>query len=155
AEVFFDFNAATERSRRRSSSRTESNVPGIRVVTVLIGAALLTACTGHAGPPATTAAAAWPKDHGFVSTGVTDGGPAKALVSGTRIVVRFHDPGEVSVDAGCNELAVRGHLDRDRILPDGFAATAKGCTPELTEQDAWIQHFFGDGPSWRLVGTEL
>jgi heat shock protein HslJ len=127
----------------------------IRVVAVLVGAALLGACGGPTAPRAAPTGVAWPKDHGFVAIGVTDGGHDKALVGGTRIVVRFHDPGEMSVDAGCNELAVHGRLDGDRIVATGFAATAKGCPPELEEQDRWIQHFFGDGPTWQLAGTEL
>jgi heat shock protein HslJ len=121
---------------------------------VLFGVALLGACGGPAVPTSRTAAA-WPTDHGFTSNGVTDGGRDKALVDGTKIVVRFHDRGEVSVDAGCNELTVRGHLDGDRIVADNVAATAKGCAPELLAQDAWIQHFFADGPTWALAGTDL
>jgi heat shock protein HslJ len=40
-------------------------------------------------------------------------------------------------------------------MPESFATTAKGCAPDLLAQDAWIQQFFGSGPTWRLAGTGL
>jgi heat shock protein HslJ len=129
----------------------------IRVVAVLLAAALLGGC-GHDAPSANPSASptpAWPKGHSYTSTAVTDGGRDKPLVAGTSIVVHFRDPGEVSVEAGCNELTVSGRLDGDRIVPKNFGATAKGCSAELLAQDAWIQHFFTDGPTLRLAGTVL
>ena len=59
------------------------------------------------------------------------------------------------MQAGCNELTVMGSLQADRIVPKNFAATAKGCAPDLLAQDAWIQHFFEAGPAWRLSGLQL
>ena len=131
---------------------------GIRVVAVLVAAALLGGCgaaTAPAAQPSSSPVAAWPKGHSYTSTVVTDGGRDKPLVTGTSIVLQVRDPGEVSVAAGCNELTVLGRLDGDRIVPKGFGGTAKGCSAELMAQDAWIQHFFNDGPTWRLAGTEL
>jgi heat shock protein HslJ len=129
----------------------------IRVVAVLLAAALVGACgrDAPAAQPSPSPTEAWPKGHSYTSTAVTDGGRDKPLVAGTTIVVRFRDPGEVSVEAGCNELTVLGRLDGDRIVPKTFGATAKGCSAELLAQDAWIRQFFTDGPTWRLAGTVL
>jgi heat shock protein HslJ len=98
---------------------------------------------------------AWPTGHSYTSTAVTDGGSDKPLVTGTSVVVHFRDPGEMSVQAGCNELTVSGTLDGDRLVPKNLGATANGCSAELLAQDAWIRRFFTDGPTWRLAGTVL
>jgi heat shock protein HslJ len=127
-------------------------------VAVVVCAALLAGCGRSAPvvqPTPSPTGQAWPKGHTFTSTKVTDGGRDRPLVAGTRISVSLRDPGEVSVQAGCNELSVLGRLDGDRIMPTSLAATAKGCAPELQAQDSWIQHFFGDGPAWRLAGPLL
>jgi heat shock protein HslJ len=135
-----------------------NGVAGIRLVAVVLGVALLAACgrsapVGQAAP--TPSASAWPKGHSYTSTAVTDGGRDRPLVAGTAISVSFRDPGEIWVQAGCNELTVMGTLQGDRIVPKNFGATAKGCGPDLLAQDAWIQHFFAAGPAWRLAGLQL
>ena len=124
-----------------------------RLVPLLLLPLALTAC--GRSTPAPAAANPWPRGRTYLSTAVTDGGTVHPLVSGSRIMVRFRDPGELVFAAGCNEFTARGKVEGDRFTPTGFGATAKGCAPDLLKQDGWLQTFFNGGPTWQVTGDDL
>ena len=98
---------------------------------------------------------AWPGGREFGSTSVTESGAERPLVAGTRMTVRFGAPGELQVEAGCNQLGVRARLDGERLVPYSYLSTAIGCASELLDQDRWVVEFFNAGPAWRVDGDEL
>ena len=92
----------------------------------------------------------------FLSTGVTENGQLKQLVSGTRIRLSFGEEGRrIAANAGCNHLGAEARIEDGRLLAGEMGMTAMGCDGGRGEQDAWLAKFLADKPTIRVSGTEL
>jgi len=112
---------------------------------------------GAAGeqPGAPAPADALPAGRTFVSTGVTQAGTAKPLVTGTSIRLKILEGGRISVQAGCNTATGSARLEASTLIVDDLASTAMGCEEALQQQDEWITGFFRGRPTWRLDAENL
>jgi heat shock protein HslJ len=136
---------------------------------LLLGAAGAAGVTGCAGDRATgggagdgsageqpgAPAGALPAGRTFVSTGVTQAGTAKPLVTGTTIRLRILEGGRIAVQAGCNTAEGAARLEAGTLVVDDLATTEIGCEDALHQQDEWITGFFRGRPAWRLDGDNL
>lgn len=79
------------------------------------------------------------------------------LLPGTTVTVSVAAEGSsVSFNAGCNTLL--GSVDVAAGVVDmsgPMASTRMACTPELMDQDEWLQGFLGSGPGWAVDGDTL
>jgi len=91
----------------------------------------------------------------FLSTVVTEGGAARALVAGTRIRISFNAGGQIGVSAGCNIMGGSYRLEGGILRFEGGSMTEMGCDPERHAQDDWVFEFLGSGPSVALSGNDL
>jgi len=113
------------------------------------------AAGGTAGERPGAPADALPAGRTFVSTGVTQAGTAKQLVTGTSIRLRILDGSRIAVQAGCNTAEGSARLDAGTLVVDDLATTEMGCDEALNQQDEWITGFFRARPAWRLDGENL
>jgi len=113
------------------------------------------AAGGAAGERPGAPADALPAGRTFVSTGVTQAGTAKPLVTGTSIRLRILDGNRIAVQAGCNTAEGAARLDAGTLVVDDLATTEMGCDEALHQQDEWITGFFRGRPTWRLDGENL
>jgi heat shock protein HslJ len=90
----------------------------------------------------------------FLSTAVTEGGAAKALVAGTRIRLAFGD-GSLSASAGCNTMGGDVHLDGGRLVIGSLSMTEMGCDADRMAQDQWLIEVLGAKPTLSLIGDQL
>ena len=92
----------------------------------------------------------------FLSTGVTENGQPKPLVSGTRIRLSFGEEGRrIGANAGCNHIGGDARVEDGRLVSGDLAMTAMGCDGGRSEQDAWLVKFLADKPTIRSSGAEL
>jgi heat shock protein HslJ len=130
-----------------------------KILALVLGPSLLLAAAcakaDIAPPTQTPPAQVWPEGREFVAISVKESGVERPLVVGTTLLVRFGIPFELHVNAGCNQLGVKAHLEGDRILPDEYLSTAMGCDQDRLAQDRWVVAFFNAKPKWRLTGDEL
>ena len=92
----------------------------------------------------------------FLSTGVTENGQPKQLVTGTRIRLNFGEEGRrIGANAGCNHMGGEARVENGRLVAGDMAMTAMGCDGGRSEQDAWLAKFLADKPTIRASGTEL
>jgi heat shock protein HslJ len=135
-------------------------------VPLLLLAGAVTGCAGTKGdgagdgaadeqPGAPAPAGALPAGRTFVSTGVTQAGTAKPLVTGTSIRLRILADGRITVQAGCNTAQGAARLEAGTLVVDDLAVTEMGCEEALHQQDEWITGFFRGRPAWRLDGDNL
>lgn len=118
--------------------------------------ALLLALAGCSASTAVDPAApTWPEGRTFTSTSVTEHGAARPLVTGTQITMRFAENYRIVIQAGCNELGVRGRLEGSTFVAESVASTAMGCPDERLSQDAWITELFDDRPELTFAGDDL
>jgi heat shock protein HslJ len=73
----------------------------------------------------------------YVVTSVEQAGEPRALVSGSRMRLRFRD-GTMSVNAGCNHLSSDYDLVGDELRLGPMAGTEMGCPQPLMDQDDWL-----------------
>jgi len=114
----------------------------------------LCACATTAAPGSSSAL---PNGRTFLSTAVTENGAPKQLVAGTRIQLRFEDPGVVA-NAGCNTMSGPASVQNGALVVDEneLAMTLMGClTAGLSEQDTWLSTFVTGRPALRLDGDQL
>jgi heat shock protein HslJ len=90
----------------------------------------------------------------FLSTGITEGGAAFALVPGTRVRLTFAD-NHVSASVGCNIFGATYRIEGGRLVTDGGAMTEMGCDEARNTQDQWLFAFLGSKPAATLAGTDL
>jgi heat shock protein HslJ len=90
----------------------------------------------------------------FLSTAVTEGGAAKALVAGTRIRLTFAD-GSLSASAGCNTMGADYRLDGGRLVVGNLSMTEMGCDADRMAQDQWLIAVLGARPTLALLGDQL
>jgi heat shock protein HslJ len=92
----------------------------------------------------------------FLSTGVTENGQPKQLVSGTRIRLSFGEEGRrIGANAGCNHIGGDARVEGGRLVAGDMAMTAMGCDGGRSEQDDWLVKFLTGTPTVRVSGTEL
>jgi heat shock protein HslJ len=121
------------------------------LIVLLLGAAC--------GDPATTARAdqrsggPWGRD--FLSTAVTEKGQDRALVTGTRIRLGFHDDGRLTANAGCNTMGGQAEVRDGRLVVADLATTEMGCDPDRHAQDEWLAGFLTSRPRLDLAGDDL
>jgi heat shock protein HslJ len=62
------------------------------------------------------------------------------------VTVRVEDR-RVSLKAGCNEMSTyRASIDNGRLVSESIVGTDMGCSPLLTDQDAWLGNLLGSTP---------
>lgn len=91
----------------------------------------------------------------FLSTEITDGGVARALVPGSQIRLRFGTDASLGVDAGCNSMGATYRSDAGVLRVTGGATTEMGCDADRMAQDEWVFAFIGSGPTIALAGDSL
>lgn len=79
----------------------------------------------------------------YVVTGVTEGGDARGLVSGTQARLTF-DEGTLGIQAGCNHLSGDYTLDGDRLTVGPIGGTEMGCPQDRMDQDTWLAGLFAE-----------
>jgi len=116
---------------------------------LLIGACAAQAQTPSQAPTATL------DGRTFLSTGVTDGGAARALAPNTRIRLIFNADGSLGASAGCNSIGGTYRIDNGVLRAQPGAMTEMGCDPARHAQDDWLVKFLASGPSVTLAGNDL
>jgi heat shock protein HslJ len=93
----------------------------------------------------------------FRSTGVTDSGEQRPLVSDTEITmsVSADAPQELNWSAGCNSFGADVEVTADRLLVGRVGGTLMGCPGALGVQEAMVAALFKADPRWKLTGDEL
>jgi heat shock protein HslJ len=91
----------------------------------------------------------------FLSTGVTQGGAAYALVPNTRIRLSFDTTGGLSVSAGCNTIGGTYVIDGNRLVITATGMTEMGCDQPRFDQDDWLNAFLAANPGFVLNGNDL
>jgi heat shock protein HslJ len=129
---------------------------------LVLGAAGVAGCAGDSATgegtgeqPGAAPAGDLPAGRTFVSTGVTQAGAAKPLVTGTTIRLRILEGGRIAVQAGCNTSEGAARIDAGALVVDDLATTDVGCEEALHQQDEWITGFFRGRPAWKLDGENL
>ncbi len=128
----------------------------MRLLTLgLAGLVLVVAggCAAEQDPPLGAAEPATGELAGqtFTSTAVTVNGEPRPLVAGTHVVLGLTDD-QLSLQAGCNQLASNVRLDGDRLRVGGVVVTQMGCEPRLMQQDTWLADFLADDPTYSMDG---
>lgn len=113
----------------------------------------------------------------FISTSVSLAGESRSLHEGPVRVWFLRPPQEqdegpvsdsvvIGWTSGRNDYSgpfdisdsrLQSHISSDRFsegAPD-IMHTAMGCETEMSEQDAWLEQFFGEGPRWAMDGRGL
>ena len=93
-------------------------------------------------------------DREFWATEVVENGTPRALVEGTRIVLRFQ-AADLGASAGCNSLGGSYSLDGDRLVVGDLFMTEMGCDPARHAQDDFVVGFLASNPQVTLDGTDL
>lgn len=75
---------------------------------------------------------------------VLEGRYAAAHDALPRGAVLVFDDGDLSMNAGCNQLFGSYTLDGDRLSVYGVGGTEMGCEPALMAADEWLTAFFAD-----------
>ncbi|HEX5994512.1 MAG TPA: META domain-containing protein [Jiangellales bacterium] len=91
----------------------------------------------------------------FLSESVLAGGQDRPLVEGTRISLDFTTDGQVSANAGCNQLFGSVTITDERLEVGPMGGTEMGCDPQRHAQDEWLVDFLQSSPSWLLDGDRL
>jgi heat shock protein HslJ len=91
----------------------------------------------------------------FISTSVTVGGAAFALVDDTQIRLGFSDDAMMTANAGCNHFGAPYRIEGGVLAITDGAMTEMACQLELAEQDEWLFAFLGSQPLISLDGDEL
>jgi len=65
------------------------------------------------------------------------GRPPTFAVTGSR----------VAVATGCNDLGGEAHLDGDRLVPQGWVQTVKGCADDVMNQEQALSTLFASAPT--------
>lgn len=91
----------------------------------------------------------------FLSESVTEAGEPRELVEGTQIRLEFGDDGNLSVNAGCNQLLATATIGAAALEIDGVGGTEMGCGPDRHAQDEWISEFLTGSTGWALDGDQL
>lgn len=86
-------------------------------------------------------AGAGPADGVYVATDVS----GRSLVEGTRIRLTWKG-GQLSADAGCNQMSGRASVADGRLVVTGLGMTEMGCEPGRMEQDEWVADLLTSGP---------
>lgn len=118
----------------------------VRSLTAVLLLLVTTAACSPAAPQLT--------GHTYLSTGVTEGGVAKALVPGTRIRLNFQQR-DLGAQAGCNSIGGTYRIEGGRLVFEGGGMTEMGCDDERHAQDDWLVEFLASRPLIRLVGKDL
>ena len=124
-------------------------VPG-----VLAALLLLTGCARVAGAGPDAPAADELDGRTFLSTGATDAGAPRPLVSGTRVRLTFRQ-GQVAATQGCNHLGGAYHLDGTALVVGDLAMTDMGCDAARNQQDQWMAALLTGRPTVTLTGDAL
>ncbi len=94
-----------------------------------------------AGSSDTGDAVTGPLDGAYVATDVS----GRSLVEGTRIRLILKG-GQLSADAGCNQMSGQASVTDDRLVVTGLGMTEMGCEPGRMEQDGWVADLLTSGP---------
>lgn len=120
---------------------------------MLVAAALFfAACTGTGGGPASPSPSPTPAaldGRTFLSTTVT----GHDLVPGSTVRLSF-DAGQLSVNAGCNQMGGAFQVVDGRLRVGSMMTTDMGCAAPLMAQDGWVGSFLGDA-TVALAGDTL
>lgn len=87
----------------------------------------------------------WVSSTGFARDGSTPWTlPIRLSIDGER----------VSLNAGCNTMAVRASVDDHRLRPEGqHSTTLVGCDPAAEARDGWVAGLVFGGPQMSLKGS--
>jgi heat shock protein HslJ len=92
----------------------------------------------------------------FLSSGVSENGQPKQLVTGTQIRLSFNEDGtQIGAYAGCNHMGGAVRIENGRLVVGDLAMTMMACDGGRGEQDDWIAKVLADKPSVSLRGSEL
>ncbi|MFG6504550.1 META domain-containing protein [Microbacterium sp. P05] len=61
----------------------------------------------------------------------------------------------IVVDTPCNTLTLDSPFSDGVIVVEETAATLKGCDPQSTAKQNWVEAFFGSSVTYERTGTEL
>lgn len=95
------------------------------------------------------------RGHVFISAEVTVAGKPHELVGDTDVSLDFTDDGRLIANAGCSTMAGPVTTGDGRIDVDDMSMTGIGCDQPRHDQDRWLATLLGDGPKWRLAGSQL
>jgi heat shock protein HslJ len=90
----------------------------------------------------------------FLSTGVTEGGAPRDLVSGSQVQISFGD-GRLSASAGCNTMNGGYRVVGGTLVVEQLAMTEMGCPGELMEQDTWLADLLTAEPALAADGDQV
>lgn len=90
----------------------------------------------------------------FWSTGVTEAGDERPLVSDTRLTLRFDDD-RLGANAGCNTMGGTFSIVGDQLLTTDLSMTEMGCDSERQVQDQFVVDVLASQPTITLNGDNL
>lgn len=119
-------------------------------LTLTDGSATLELITAASEPDVTLDADGWRL------TGITSGGVATSVLSGTQLsLVIDLAGGAVRGNGGCNDFGAQVRFDHDRLTISEMVSTEMACEDEIMRQEAEFFRQLASAAAWQVDGSTL